>query len=78
MSKIKLVKIKKGYYGSGDEYQYGDRVFITSKVSRTRWNIFEKPHINANEEIFKSEGDYRPVMKKFRLWLESNIKTSHS
>jgi hypothetical protein len=65
----KLVKIKRGYHGSYDEYQYGDRVFV---VARTRYSnlIFERPNLNEGQEIYKQPaGDYLPFIKKFREFL---------
>ena len=67
-NKLKLVKTKRGYMdGTNTEYTYGDRVFLVER-SHHKYFIYEKPRINANQQIWEYNywDRFPTVIKKFK------------
>lgn len=64
-TRMRLTKIKRGYRGHRDEYQYGDRLFHTFRDNE-RFYVYE-----GHEQVYYGERfeGYRQFMKAFRLFL---------
>jgi hypothetical protein len=71
----KLKKIKTGWRGSGDEYQYGAVILLTSR-NRGYISVYEKGKNADGQQLMQSRRyeDYRPFMKRFREMLETKEK----
>jgi hypothetical protein len=71
MSKGKEVKkIKRGWRGRDDEYEYNGIVYITARIQGYT-TIHEKQHMDKTVMRSKRFEDYRPFIKRFKEFITS-------
>lgn len=70
---MKIKKIHQGFHGDGNKYQYGEVIFIVSKMRS--FIVFDQAiGINSGQEIFRIYGrvDFNYGMAKFKEWLSTS------
>lgn len=70
----KWVKIERGYNGAGQKWKLGDRVFVSCRAyGAYRWNFYEIPNSSNGQEIYRDMGDFREVLKRFKLFIKPKL-----
>lgn len=67
----KWEKIERGFYGQGQKWKLGDRIFVASRASygAYKWHFFEIPNNCSGQQIYTDTGDFRTVLKRFKLFI---------
>jgi len=73
---IKWEKIERGYRGQDQKWKLGDRIFLCCRASygAYKWNFYEVPYINSGQAIYTDVGDFREVLKRFKLFIKPKVQ----
>lgn len=73
---LKWIRIEKGYNGNHQKWKLGDRIFTATRAryGAYKWHFYELPNIYSGYEIYTDVGDFREVLKRFKLFIQPKVK----